>query len=57
LVVAFLLGWIQREQSEAIGYLREENRPGVLAEIQTPFRVPNCNAHAERFVRSIKEEA
>ena len=26
LVVASLLGWLQREQSEAIGYLREENR-------------------------------
>ncbi len=24
--------------------------------IRTPFLVPNCNAHAERFVRSIKEE-
>jgi transposase InsO family protein len=24
--------------------------------LQTPFRAPNCNAHAERFVRSIKEE-
>jgi transposase InsO family protein len=24
--------------------------------IQAPFRAPNCNAHAERFVRSIKEE-
>ena len=26
LVVASLLGWLQREQTEAIGYLREENR-------------------------------
>ena len=24
--------------------------------VQTPFHAPNCNAHAERFVRSIKEE-
>jgi transposase InsO family protein len=24
--------------------------------VQTPHRAPNCNAHAERFVRSIKEE-
>jgi hypothetical protein len=24
--------------------------------IQTPFRAPNCNAYAERFIRSIKEE-
>jgi putative transposase len=23
---------------------------------QTPCQAPNCNAHAERFVRSIKEE-
>jgi hypothetical protein len=23
---------------------------------QTPFQAPNCNAYAERFVRSIKEE-
>src|SRR5262249_34781827 len=23
---------------------------------QTPYQAPNCNAHAERFVRSIKEE-
>jgi putative transposase len=24
--------------------------------VQTPYRAPNCNAYAERFVRSIKEE-
>jgi transposase InsO family protein len=24
--------------------------------IQTPFRAPNCNAHEERFVRSVREE-
>ncbi len=24
--------------------------------IQTPFQASNCNAYAERFVRSIKEE-
>jgi transposase InsO family protein len=25
--------------------------------VQTPFQAPNCNAYAERFVRSIKESA
>jgi putative transposase len=24
--------------------------------VRTPFQAPNCNAHAERFVRAIKEE-
>ncbi len=31
------------------------NRSSVRI-IQTPFCAPNCNAYAERFVRSIKEE-
>ena len=30
-------------------------REGVRI-VRTPFRAPNCNAYAERFVRSIKEE-
>ena len=24
--------------------------------VRTPFRAPNCNAYAERFVRALKEE-
>jgi hypothetical protein len=24
--------------------------------VQTPYAAPNCNAYAERFVRSVKEE-
>lgn len=31
-------------------------REGVRI-VRTPFRAPNCNAYAERFVRSIKESA
>jgi transposase InsO family protein len=42
-----------RKWSLAVRQLLE--RAGVQM-IQTPFRAPNCNAHAERFVRSIKEE-
>jgi putative transposase len=29
---------------------------GGIRVVQTPLQAPNCNAHAERFVRSIKEE-
>ena len=42
-----------RKWSRAVRQLLEVS--GVRV-IQTPFRAPNCNAHAERFVRSIKEE-
>src|SRR5262245_13751211 len=30
--------------------------PAGVRVIRTPAHAPNCNAHAERFVRSIKEE-
>jgi transposase InsO family protein len=30
--------------------------PAGIRIVQTPCHAPNCNAHAERFVRSIKEE-
>jgi transposase InsO family protein len=42
-----------RKWSRAVRQLLEAS--GVQV-VQTPFRAPNCNAHAERFVRSIKEE-
>jgi transposase InsO family protein len=31
------------------------NEAGIRV-VQTPFQAPNANAHAERFVRSIKHE-
>ena len=39
--------------SEAV---RARLQEGGLRVVQTPYRAPNANAHAERFVRSIKEE-
>jgi transposase InsO family protein len=42
-----------RKWSRAV---REFLEQGGVRIIRTPFRAPNCNAYAERFVRSIKEE-
>ncbi len=36
-------------------FRRQLKNPGIDVVI-TPYRAPNCNAYAERFVRSIKEE-
>jgi len=33
-----------------------QSLPSGLQVVQTPIQAPNANAHAERFVRSIKEE-
>jgi transposase InsO family protein len=49
----FLICDRDRKWSAAVRHLLET--AGVRV-VQTPFRAPNCNAHAERFVRSIKEE-
>jgi transposase InsO family protein len=42
-----------RKWSRAVLAFLHQEGVGI---IQTPFRAPNCNAYAERFVRSIKEE-
>jgi putative transposase len=42
-----------RKWSRAVREFLEQEHVRI---IQTPFRAPNCNAYAERFVRSIKEE-
>jgi putative transposase len=49
----FLICDRDQKWSTAVRELIEAS--GVRA-VRTPFRAPNCNAHAERFVRSIKEE-
>lgn len=42
-----------RKWSASVRHLLEAS--GIRV-VRTPFRAPNANAHAERFVRSIKEE-
>jgi putative transposase len=49
----FLICDRDRKWSSAVRHLLETS--GVRV-IRTPFCAPNCNAHAERFVRSVKEE-
>ena len=44
-----------RDRKWSLGVERFLATAGIRV-IRTPFRAPNCNAHAERFVRSIKEE-
>ena len=36
--------------------VRERLKEAGIRVVQTPYQAPNANAHAERFVRSIKEE-
>jgi transposase InsO family protein len=36
--------------------VRDQLAASGVRVVQTPYRAPNANAHAERFVRSIKEE-
>jgi putative transposase len=38
------------------GAFRQTLSAAGVRVVQTPYRAPNCNAYAERFVRSIKEE-
>ena len=38
------------------GAVRARLQDAGIRVIQTPYRAPNANAHAERFIRSIKEE-
>jgi transposase InsO family protein len=49
----FLICDRDRKWSAAVRHVLETS--GVRV-VRIPFRAPNCSAHAERFVRSIKEE-
>ncbi len=56
-LVTCLAYCVDKELWKAIDYLKEQVR--VLKEQQEklPPRSPNLNSHAERFVRSVREEA
>jgi hypothetical protein len=49
LMVAILLGWLQREQSDVIDYLREENR--ILKAQLGPRRLRLTEADRRRLAR------
>jgi transposase InsO family protein len=49
----FLICDRDRKWSPGVRHLLETSGVGI---IRMTFRAPNCNAHAERFVRSVKEE-
>jgi putative transposase len=49
-------GGYRRIQGKWSAAFRQTLADAGIRVVQTPFQAPNCNAHAERFVRSIKEE-
>jgi hypothetical protein len=52
-----LAGWLDRRKRDALAYLMDENRMlrRPSPDRAYPYHAPNANAHAERFVRSIKQ--
>ncbi len=41
---------------DAVGVAEQRDEAATIATLSSSHRAPNANAHAERFVRSIKEE-